>query len=156
MSAIVIFATKHGTTADVAARVAEGLGPDTALVNLADSTPNLTAYDTVVIGTPIYAGAPRKEVSRLCQSSVLPSKKLGLFCVGLVINDDERVKEIADAFPEHLREIAVAKEFMGGRVKLAELGTFERLIVKKAAKISQDTDTVSEEAIAEFVAALKE
>ncbi len=50
---LVVYASKYGSTQEVAQAVADGLGAD--LVNAADD-PDVRPYDLVVLGSPIYGG----------------------------------------------------------------------------------------------------
>lgn len=51
--ALVVYGSKYGSTQEVAQAIADGLGADVAN---AASFPDITAYDLVVIGSPIYGG----------------------------------------------------------------------------------------------------
>jgi menaquinone-dependent protoporphyrinogen IX oxidase len=51
--ALVVFASKYGSTREVAQAVASALGAD---IVSADTLPDVAAYDLVVVGSPIYAG----------------------------------------------------------------------------------------------------
>jgi menaquinone-dependent protoporphyrinogen oxidase len=53
VKSLVVFGSKYGSTAEVAAAVADGLGADVAN---AAGHPDIRPYDVVVIGSPIYGG----------------------------------------------------------------------------------------------------
>ena len=56
MPLLVVYASRHGATAEIAARIATRLVDSGASVNLRpiDEVETLDAYDAVVLGAPVY------------------------------------------------------------------------------------------------------
>ena len=161
-TAIVVVASKHGTTAEIGRRIAQALG-GAELVNLADGAPQVAGYDTVVLGTPIYAGQPMSQVKAFARTLLddgaagggLDGARLGLFASGVIKEPQERAKELADAFPAPLRDRAAVTEFLPGGYRFAALKAFERFIIKRVTKSDADVDLIDDDAITAFAAALR-
>jgi menaquinone-dependent protoporphyrinogen oxidase len=75
---LVVYASKYGSTKEIAEAVAEGLGADVAS---AGSQPDVTAYDLVVIGSPIYAGDYLRPVVEFVRATrgALSERKVAAF-----------------------------------------------------------------------------
>ena len=67
MKVLVAYATKHGSTGEVAEAVATGLGKDGFDVDLlpARAIRGLAGYDAVVIGAALYMGRVHADARRL-------------------------------------------------------------------------------------------
>ncbi|WP_165350478.1 flavodoxin domain-containing protein [Xylanimonas protaetiae] len=151
MRAAVVVASKHGTTLEIGRRVARALGADVPVLDLAeDQHPDLAAYDTVVLGTAIYAGQPRAHMKAFAQIADLDEKRLGLFVSGMVPADGAREEELAAAYPPALRDRATAAAFLGGSFQFDKLNRFERFVVKRVAKATADVDAIDDRAIDRF------
>ena len=63
---LITYASKHGHTAKIAARVAEVARAEGASVDLHDLTsgpdPDITAYDVVLVGTSVHAGHHNQDL----------------------------------------------------------------------------------------------
>jgi menaquinone-dependent protoporphyrinogen oxidase len=83
---LVTYATKYGSTADIAARIGQvlseaGLQNEVLPVN---NTANSNDYDAIVLGSAVYDGQWRKEVAAFLKSNeqVLTGKPIWLFSSG--------------------------------------------------------------------------
>lgn len=132
MSTVIIYSTKHGGTEKCAHLLAEKLAGKVDLHNLKDQQDlNLAQYDQVIIGGPIYMGKVKKEITNFCDQniSLLKTKTLGLFICCLQTGQTAE-DELHGAFPTELFDQAVAKEFLGGELRLKEMNFLERFIIK--------------------------
>lgn len=157
MRTMIIYASKHGATAKCARMLAEQLQGEVEVVNLeTDPDPDLTEYDTVVLGGPIYAGKILEEVRKFAKDnlSTLLAKKLGLFICGLQDEDEGIAKELANSFPAELLEQASVKSFFGGELYFSKMGRFERWMMKKMAKSEEDISEIRTETISSFARTL--
>ncbi|WP_162616353.1 flavodoxin domain-containing protein [Xylanimonas allomyrinae] len=146
-----VIATKHGTTAEIGARVARALGADVPVLDLAEERdPDLCAFNTVVLGTAVYVSQPLAPMKAFLSAADLGGKRLGLFVSGMVPGPDDRSKELVAAYPPQLRERAVVSAFLSGAFRLDRLNRFERFVVKKTAKVTSDVDAVDDAAIEVF------
>lgn len=65
MSAIVVFESMYGNTAQIARAIAQGIGPDAVAMSTAEATAEaIASADLVVAGAPVHAMALPSEQSR--------------------------------------------------------------------------------------------
>ncbi|MCL1870271.1 MAG: flavodoxin domain-containing protein [Promicromonosporaceae bacterium] len=156
MRAAVVVASKYGTTLEIGRRVAAALGGDVPVLNLDENHhPDVSAYDTVVLGTAIYAGRPRAPMSAFARTADLSGKQVGLFVSGMLPGDKERADELAGAYPESVTEAAAVSAFLGGAFQFDQLNRFERFVVKRFAKATSDVDAIDDHAIERFAQTLR-
>ncbi|PWF24469.1 flavodoxin domain-containing protein [Ancrocorticia populi] len=154
MSTAIVYASKHGTTAEIARRMTTRIGGNTTLFDLADGSPDLSPYSTVVLGTAIYAGQPKSDMKAFCRTVKLSGKRLGLFVCGMEQDPAKQATELANAFPKHLRKQAATEAFLAGRFLFSAMNLAERFITKRIAKTSQDVDSIDDDAITAFASSL--
>ncbi len=138
MASLIAFASKHGMTREYAQLMAEALGKDTKLIDLSKGESkgiDVSSYDTVVLGSSVYAGMVRPALKAFIKTrgSELKAKKLGLFLCGLA-SGPEGNPALEAAYPESLRSVAKAQAYLPGRIDLASLGGFERFIMNMVQK----------------------
>lgn len=154
----IIYASKHGTTERVAKLIAARLGGDVSLISLKQNeNPDIKSFDTIILGTAIYAGTPQKVMTAFYQrnESKLLEKTTGLFICGMQPDSETREKEIAEAYPEVLRQHAKATAFLGGEFLFQKLNFFEKLIIKKVSKVTSSVSSIDENAITVFAKDMK-
>lgn len=153
MSYLIIYMSRHGTTAKVVDMLVEKLGKEnTTLVNLEDEkAPPLTDFQTVIIGGSVHAGKIQKDLREFCTRNfhTLLEKRLGLFMC--FMNYDLQEEEFEESFPRELRAHAVAKGFVGGEFLLEQMNMLERLAVKKVKGIEESVSRLDYKAIDEFI-----
>ncbi|MDR2930171.1 MAG: flavodoxin domain-containing protein [Propionibacteriaceae bacterium] len=154
MTTAIIYASKHGLTSQLAADIADRLGPDTAVFDLGESAPPLAGFDTIVLGTPIYAGRPLAAMRSFVSRADLRGKRVALFVTGMESDPHVKAQEARDGFPADLVERAIAVAFLGGRFRFASMNPIERFLITRIKKTTQDTETIDQAAIDGFVAAL--
>ena len=80
---LVVFGSKHGSTADIADKIGEVLIQSGMYVDVipAKIVSSIDAYDTIVIGSALYIGQWRKEVIKFINNNqnILINKKSILF-----------------------------------------------------------------------------
>lgn len=142
MSTLVVYSSKHGCTESCATKLAEYLKAD--IVNLTkENSVSLDKYDTVLIGSSIYAGRIGSALSQFCSSelSSLKTKTIGLFiCCGL---EEKALAQMEVAFPRELVNAAKAKGYFG--YSFTNLGFFEKMITKAIGAPLGKTDIRTEE-----------
>ena len=133
MAYLIIYMSRHGTTAKVAAELKEKLGSEqTTLVDLKnDKIPPLTEFDTVIIGGSVHAGTIQQELTTFCikNKGQLLKKRLGLFMC--YMSSDLRDLEFEDSFPMDLRKHAIATGLVGGEFLFEKMSPFEKDAVRK-------------------------
>ena len=156
MSIAIVYASKYGTTEKVATSISEKLaGTDTVeLLSLKiNPFPDISGFDTVILGSSIYAGQASNKMKAFCKVNepVLLQKRTGLFVCGMHHDKEERQKELKNAYSEALHEKAIATGFMGGEFLFEKMNFFERLIIRKIAKIKTSVHQIDWEAVDYFV-----
>jgi menaquinone-dependent protoporphyrinogen oxidase len=157
MNTAIIFMTRTGSTEKVAGKLKDKIQGNVSLVNLAtDKVPDLEPFDNILIGGSVKMGKIQKTVQEFCKQneSVLLTKNLGLF-ICCMYEGDQAEKQFNDSFSEALRSKA-KKLFAGGTFNFEELGFFDKMIVKKVAKVDKTTEKFNEEAIVNFALSFNE
>ena len=159
MKTIIIYCTKHGTTKKVAESVSEILG-DAAIVALGRQRLDISSFDFVVLGTPVYAGLPMKIMQKFYEKNLskLLDKKIALFVCGMEPDADKQMLELKSAFPEKLFEHACFVDFLGGRFLFDKMNFIERFIIKRVAKVEPKTNIskINDERIKNFALRIKQ
>jgi len=152
MSTLITYMTRHGC-AEKAAELLEGkMNDDVTIINLKKNfKPDLSKFDTIIIGGSIHAGKIQKGIKNFCQKNLntLLKKRLGLFLCCMEEGEAAQ-KQLDDAYSEELRNHATAKGLFGGEFNLNKMNFIERAIVKKAANISENVSKLNEAAIHQF------
>lgn len=152
MKTLIAYCSNHGCTETVAREIAQNIGENADICNLKENEPeNINDYTQIIVGGSIHAGKIQKEIKNFCTNNmeILLKKDLGLF-VCCMYKSETAQKQFDDAFPAQLREHAKATMIAGGQISFGKMNFLERTIIKKAAKIKDDTDTIDHEAITKF------
>lgn len=152
MRTLIVYSGKYGCTEKCAGILAEMLSGETRLVNLKkNKNPDLSGYDSVVVGGPIYIGKINKEVKSFCAKNLdlLKGKRLGLF-ICCMAEGEQAKGELEGAYPKELLAAAAAKEYFGGEFMVSKMNPMDRLIVKKVAKTEKDVSNIMTDRIENF------
>jgi menaquinone-dependent protoporphyrinogen oxidase len=156
MSTLIVYVTSHGCTEKAAQMLAEQLKDEVNLVNLKKSSrPDLSAFDTIIIGGSIHAGRIQGRVKRFCQDHLdtLKQKRLGLFLCCMEEGDTAQ-KQFDEAFPAELRTHAAAAGLFGGEFDFDKMNFIQRAIIKKIAGTSENVSKIKKDNIHQFAATL--
>ena len=152
MSTLIVFKSKYGTTEKSAQLLAGALKDDSIkVVDLKNKKfPDITGFDTVIIGGSIRMGIVHERVRKFCDKNMesLLTKKIGLFIC--CMQEDKKLEEFNNSYPEILRNHSTANGFFGGEFLFEKMNFIERLIVKKVAGVKQTVSKIDQEAIKEF------
>lgn len=150
MKSAVIYTSRYGSTARVAEALAATLGADS--INLKKSKVELDQYQTIILGSPIFASNLSGEMKKFIEESkaVLLEKNLGLF-ICCAHEGEDAEKQIAVAYPQELVEHAKARSVLGGAVNLNKHNFLIRTLLKKVG-IKESFDRFSQEKVQEFAA----
>lgn len=133
MRVLVTAASKHGATAEIADAIARTLEQDRLPVEVVDpdEVDALDGYDTVVIGSAVYAGhwlEPAKAfVSRF--ATELGTRQVWLFSSGPIGDPPKPEEDPVDVAPIVEATGAVEHRSFAGRLDKAALGWGEKAIV---------------------------
>ncbi|MGD2086504.1 MAG: flavodoxin domain-containing protein [Candidatus Aminicenantes bacterium] len=158
MSTLIVYVTSHGCTEKAAQMLAEQLKDDVNLVNLKKrSRPELSSYDTIIIGGSIHAGRIQGRVKRFCQAHLdtLKQKRLGLFLCCMEEGDTAQ-KQFDEAFPAQLRTHAAVTGLFGGEFNFDRMNFIQRAIIKKIAGTTENVSKIKKDNIHQFAATLSE
>jgi len=161
MNVAIVYASKHGTTAEVAARIGQALadqGIKSRLIDLGTTPkPDLTDYDAIVVGGPIYMGQPVKQLKTFLtgQADILLTKPLALFICGMEDAPAKVESAFAASFNESLRSHACGVWYAGGAFRFDKLGFMEKTIIKKVANTSQSVSKLNDDVLNQIAAAIK-
>jgi menaquinone-dependent protoporphyrinogen oxidase len=132
--ALVTAASKHGSTADIAAAVADGLrrrGLE-ADVRPPEAVVDLEGYDVVVVGSAVYAGHWLTDATEFVErhASALRWRDVWLFSSGPLGDPPEKVEEPADVVALLSESGARGHAVFSGRLDPHDLGLGERLVAR--------------------------
>lgn len=153
MSTAILFASKHGTTEKVASQIATLLEDHKPIIlNLKKNPmPDLSAYNTVLIGGSIYAGGIQKRITVLIKENaeVLLQKKIALFLC--CMNEKEAENEFNTAYPDWLRSHSVSNKIIGGEYNLDKMNFIEKFLVRKISGTKTSISKIDQTKIVELV-----
>jgi menaquinone-dependent protoporphyrinogen oxidase len=135
MRVLVIVASKHGSTAEIAAALGEGLAERgiTTVVNDAADVSDIEGYDAVLLGSAVYAGRWQKSARELVElrHEELAARPVWLFSSGPV---GEPLRPTED--PVDVATITAAIGARGHRVFPGKLDKAKLSLAEKALVIS--------------------
>ena len=155
MKTAIIYSSKYGTTEKVAISIAEKL-KDTNEAEIfslkKNPTPDINGFETVILGTPVYAGKASNKMKKFCNANeaVLIKKKTALFVCGMEPDKTKQQNELKEAYPEALQKNATVTGFLGGAFLFEKMNFFERMIIKKIAKTTTSVQRINEKGIENF------
>ncbi|MEK3793286.1 flavodoxin domain-containing protein [Paenibacillus sp. FSL R7-0204] len=128
---LIVYASKYGCTEKAALLLQTRLdGAEVANLR-SGKLPDLTSYDTVILGASIYYGRIRKEMAAFTaqHKQELLSKRLGLFiCAGMTGEKGEQ--ELKQAYPEIIYNKALAREIMGDEIYPDRISALDKWIIR--------------------------
>jgi len=154
---LIAYRTKYGTTASCARQLAEKIGGDVTVADLAIGPgPVLDEFDTVLVGGSIHAGKVQRQVVSFCERnrSRLLSRRVGLFLCCLYTGEEALVQMQA-AFPDWLLAHAFARVFPGGEIRYGRLSFIDRLLVRALPHPAGDVSKLNPAALDELAAAAR-
>ncbi|HDP77986.1 MAG TPA: hypothetical protein ENN47_07365 [Mesotoga infera] len=137
---LVAYATKRGSTAEIAEKIGEVLEKRQVQVDVMPvrEVVDLSPYKTVILGTAIYIGLWRREAVKFLKTYAdeLAKMTFWIFLSGPTGEGDPL--ELLDGwrFPESMRhmieQIKPAEiTCFGGRIESCKMNPFEKMIIKK-------------------------
>ena len=135
--ALVVYATRAGSTGEVAQAISERLctmGFD-AEVQPVESVSILSGFQAVVLGSAVRYGAWLPEMTKFIEShrSELAQLPLAVFTLHMqALGDDAASQDTRTGYTKAVRAVVTPRDevFFAGRVDLARLSFFERMAVK--------------------------
>jgi len=152
MNTLIVYMTSHGCAEKSAMILKELLGGEVIICNLKnDKIPLLEPFDNIIVGGSIHASKVQKKIKEFCNANegMLMKKKLGLYLCHME-EGEKALKQFDDAYSENLRKRAVAHGLFGGAFDFDKMNFFEKMIVKKVAKITESISRLDETKIQDF------
>lgn len=153
MKILIVYCSSHGTTTKAALLLKKQLKGDVIVLNLnkAKLHSDVDLFDAVIIGGSIHTGNVQGRVKKFVKDnfSVLVTKKIGLFLCCMQEGQIAQ-EQFVNAYPEELRDRAVATGIFGGELLLSQMNFFEKQLVKRVGRVTTDTSRIDEQAIEEF------
>ncbi|MFP4456904.1 MAG: flavodoxin domain-containing protein [Clostridia bacterium] len=148
MNKIIVYASKYGFTGECSEYLSK-LIENVEVVKLDKKQLDISPYETVILGTSIYAGQIRPEMKEFIENnkSLLEEKELGIFICGA---DGDQVDDTLERNFGSLLNSAKEVSRFGYEFDLGKLKFFEKIIVKKIAKVSSNEKKIFEDKIKEF------
>ncbi len=155
MSTLVIYMSKHGCAGKAARIIRENLhDDDVTLVDLKTKPAiDLSRYDTIIIGGPVYLGSLQKGLRNFCDKNLpaLLTKRIGLF-ICCMNQGDAACAHYESVFDASLRFRAVAAGIFGGELDFEHLSLIEKSVLGQVVNITASVSRFDEAAVREFAA----
>lgn len=155
---LIVFASNHGAVEKCARELFRLLDGKVDICNLnqREYVPDLSKYDTVIIGGSIHSGKIQDEISEFCghHLDILASKRLGLF-ISCLYSGEKAQQQLNSAFPEALNQRAIARDYFGGEVDSMKLSFWERIITNQMIENEDLVVKLSKERIDRFAEKMK-
>ncbi|MCX6085508.1 MAG: pyridoxamine 5'-phosphate oxidase family protein [Caldiserica bacterium] len=154
----VLYASRYGTTRDIARALARILGPARALP-VEELIPAACTCEFVVIGTPIYAEVPDPGVVRFVEDHLpwLTQRKVALFTSSLAPDSQGHYRT---SLSRLIGPSLVSGASLGGRLDVASLDTPDRAAMEAFASMTHSSltnaDTLNWSTVAAWGLQLKE
>lgn len=152
MKTLITYCTTHGCTKKTASELKQFLGGEVLLVNLKkEPVPDLSSFDRLIVGGSIHAGQIQKKVKDFCTQNidVLKNIELGLFICCMEKGEKAEI-QLQDAYPNSLLHSAKATACLGGEFNFDKMNFFQKMIVKKVAKVDNSVSQINHDAIKRF------
>ena len=157
---IIVYASRHGTTAEYAKKLMKLLDGNVDLCSLDErgkSMPDMSFYDTIVRGGSIHYGKNSKLIVSFVKNNIdlLITRRLGLFVTSYY--DGERaLQQLGNAYPKELLEKAVVADFFDGELLYQKLNFFEKIVAKVVLKAEELDPIIEKLKVIEFAEKLNQ
>lgn len=135
--ALVTYATKYGSTADIAEVIGESIRGEGIQADVMPSKDAdvIESYDLVIVGSPVYAGKWLSDATDFLKrnSASLKDKKVAFFAAGLIMNEDtpENRLKMEESLKEAKEIVSpFATGFFAGKLEYKKLSFPVRMLVK--------------------------
>ena len=151
MKTIIIYSTKYGSVEKAAQKLKAQIQGEVDIINVKNS-PDFRDYDTVILGSSIYASGIQKEMKTFLKNNLsqLIEKKVGLFICAGNEKENEIATYIAKNFTDGLSEKAIAKANLGYEYDLKKFSFIDRLAVRIVGGVKESKSVFHEEKIKDF------
>lgn len=152
MRTLIVYASKYGFTEHVARLIADRIEGDVELRRCGpDFSADLTKFQAVIIGSPIYVGRPNEFILDFCENyqRLLASKSIAFFTTG--VTGENAVMALVQRLPETLVQKAKGLENLGYALDFSKMRWIDRLAARIAIKMSESEMVVEEQRLGHLV-----
>ena len=151
---LIVYASRHGTTDAYAKSLLKLLDGNVDLCSLderANSMPDMSDYDTIVVGGSIHYGKNSKLVTSFVKNNLelLRKKRLGLFVTSF-FDGDKALEQLSNAYPKELLDKAIVADFFDGELLFPKMNFFEKIVAKVVLKAEEIQPLISKTKIINF------
>lgn len=151
---LIVYTSRHGTTAAYARKLKQLLDGNVDICFLDErggSLPDLTVYDTFVIGGSIHFGKNSKSIVSFSKNNLelLKNKRLGLF-VSCHFEDGKALEQLSNAYPKELLNKAIVSDYFDGELLFPKMNFWEKLVARVVLKKDEINPRVSKEKVTRF------
>lgn len=126
---LVVYATRYGSTEEVASKMAMVLGPSKC-VSCQEFSDEYRDFEMVLLGAPIYSGKLLPEMEGFLKRNEewLRSRHLAVFCVGL---DGDNTAHVLSPLVRRFAEEVVWSSQFGGRLDIGGVKEDDRQVARE-------------------------
>lgn len=150
---LIAYASDHGTAEKCAHRLFNLMEGNVDICNLKhrEIFPDVSSYNTVIIGGSILSSVIQNVVSAFCAQNVqvLATKRLGLF-VNCAYSGEKAQRQLDAAFPAALNQKALVREYFGGEINRSKLNFWERIVISQMMEKEDLVVALSKDKITRF------
>jgi len=152
MKTLILYASKTGVTETCATYIKEKLGHATLVNTKKETIDDISIYDQIVIGTPIYVSQSMKSINSFVANhkEVLLTKDLYLFTCGAEATKEPRFF-LDVTYGEDICNHATMISYFGTELRYQKMDFFSRMIMKAIAKKHHLNPTIDYEKMDGFV-----
>lgn len=134
MKTLIIYSSKKGATRKCGEQIKKGIAGEVKMIQYNEAQGvGLEQYDTIIMGSPVYAGNLDKDLKSFCTAhkELLKKKRSFLFLVCMSENQvsDYVKSNLPEEVTKHLRDVI----YCGGALYFSKMNFFEKFIMKKIA-----------------------
>lgn len=157
---IIVYASRRGTTAKYAQSLLKFIDGNVDLCSLnerGNSMPDMSFYDTIVIGGPIQYGKNNKLVLSFVNNNIdlLRTRRLGLFVTSFY-DGDRAFEQLNSAYPKELIDRAVVVDYFDGELLYPKMNFFEKMVAKIVLRAEELQPIIAKSKIVDFANKLNE
>lgn len=153
MKTLIVYATKNGSTQEVAYLLMKELIGEVKLVDIRhEEVDDISPYDNILIGSSVYFGQINRKIKDfiyLHRPEIL-NRRYGVFLLAGEQDMTVMEKQLRSTIPSDIFEKAEIISVIGSAIKLEQFSWIVRFILKYAKKIKCNYRDISEEKITEF------
>ena len=127
---LILFRSKYGSTKEYIKELSEKLEGDCVISDAKSFSGNLKDYNPIMLGSCTYMGRILIVDFIKENMKILKNKKMYLFVVGLIPEEKEASKQSFELIPEGIRKNLSGYRKLPGKINIAKLNFFERMILK--------------------------